>query len=127
MEMDQGQGGLINSITGFAMRQASRRSFIKWATKAGVALAASMAAGIELFKGTADAFINCSQYYPGCSGRCSCGTSQCQDPSDHDWYYCEGNCVGGCGEGPTYYSVYVYWTWVPDLHQCVVFKTCDNC
>ncbi|MGB8345308.1 MAG: hypothetical protein WCD86_10520 [Ktedonobacteraceae bacterium] len=121
---DQGHGDLIDSITGFAMRQASRRGFIKWLAKGGIALAAGMTAGIELLTGTALASENCQQYYPGCEGECTCATSECQDPSNGKWFYCSGIC-NACP--PTNYYVDVFWYWSATQNKCIQAKNCILC
>lgn len=127
MEKDQGHVDFIDGITGFAMRQASRRGFIKWVAKGGIALAAGMTGGFELLTRTALASINCSYYYPGCEGDYTCGTSQCQDPSNKLWFYCEGNCLGRCGQNPVKYYVFVYWYWSGQSNRCLQAKGCVPC
>lgn len=109
------------------MRQATRRGFIKWVAKGGLALATGMTAGFELLTHTALAYEDCSKYLPGCEGDCRCGTSQCEDLDLGEWFYCEGNCMGGCGGGPVYYFVYVYWSWDSYLGHCVYNKACVDC
>ena len=125
MDRDRGHQDFVDSITEFAMRQASRRGFIKWLGKGGLAFAAAMTAGLELMKGTASAYINCSQYLPGCEGECTCGTSECTDPDNGNTFYCEGACVAP--GGPCYYYVDVFWYWSSTQRTCVQAKNCIKC
>ncbi|SRR6266516_2163444 len=126
MEKDQGHEDFIDSITGFAMRQASRRGFIKWVAKGGVALAAGMTAGFEWFTGTALASINCSQYLPGCFGECTCEVSTCTDPDGGGTQTCVGVCPSPCGPPyAAYYEAHIFWVW--NGSRCVALKSCVGC
>lgn len=124
MREDQDHVDLIDGMTRFAMDQVSRRRFIKWLAKGGIALAAGMTAGFELLTGNALAGINCQQYYKGCEGECTCGSSQCQDPDNEKWFYCEGVCMA-CP--PTRYYVDVFWFWSSQQNKCVQAKNCILC
>jgi thiol-disulfide isomerase/thioredoxin len=124
---DQDHGDFIDGITGFAMRQASRRGFIKWVAKGGVALAAAMTTGFDLLTRNAYAAINCSDYLSGCEGRCSCGYSVCEDPDTGAWFDCEGSCDGGCGQDPVYYLVREYWFWGTKEGKCLSNSLCVEC
>jgi hypothetical protein len=125
--MSEGQHftGIVNGITQFAMHQTSRRGFFKWVGKAGLALAAAMGGGLA-FVSPAFAWIDCRKYLPGCYGPCTCDSSGCQDPDD-GWV---DRCFGACGD-PGHSSIcvqlFVYYTWNPQLNQCVQVSNCGLC
>jgi hypothetical protein len=128
MGENQDHGDFIDSMTRFAMRQTSRRGFIKWVAKGGVAFAAGMMASFEWLTGTALAGINCSEYLPGCEGACTCATSECQDPDNGLWFYCEGECPAPCGPPEAYkYWVHVFWYYSSSKQNCVQAKNCIPC
>jgi hypothetical protein len=104
--------------------QTSRRSFLKWVGKAGLATAAAIGGGLVLVL-PAFAWINCSQYFPGCTGNCDC-ESCCTDP-DYGVQCCAGNC-GPCGQ-PQYFIVTSFWYWDPPPGdgKCHQTKDCEPC
>ena len=132
MKKDQGKGDFIDGITGFAMRQASRRGFIKWMAKGGVALAAGITAGFEWFTGTTLAggpqSIDCQHYLPGCEGDCTCAQSCCTDPDNEFEKCCEGICPSPCGPPivKQYYAD-VFWYWSGTKGYCVQASNCLPC
>jgi len=84
--------------------QTSRRSFLKWVGKAGLATATAIGGELALIL-PAFASINCSQYFPGRTGNCDC-ESCCTDP-DYGVQRCAGNC-SPCGQ-PQYFIVTSFW------------------
>lgn len=122
MRTERDQADFVDGITKFAMRQSSRRGFIKWLGKGGLALAAGITGGLG-FLSNAFASINCSQYYPGCESECGCFVTECKDPSNGKVFYCEGTC--GCPS--TNYYTLVFWYYSPSLNKCVQAKDCVLC
>lgn len=129
MEKDQDHKDFIDSITGFTMRQASRRGFIRWVAKGGVALAAAMTTGIDLLTRKTYAYVDCGKWLPGCQGVCTCDTSECVDPDTGGSFYCEGNCVGGegCGGAVASYYVLEYWFYGYKEAKCLSVQVCVEC
>lgn len=124
MEENQDQASFVDNITRFVMRQTSRRGFIKWLGKGGLALAGSVMAGFRFLGSTAFAAINCSEELPGCEGDCTCGVSECTDLDNGETFYCEGVCQG-CDE--VWYYVLVFWYWSSSQNKCVQAKDCVLC
>jgi hypothetical protein len=112
----------VDRITGFAMRQTSRRGFIKWLGKGGLAIAAGLTTGLDFLSGTAFASVPCGRYYPGCTGPCTCTPSSCTDGDGGGTQNCEGFC-GGCFQ--LQYYAYIYWYW--NGSKCVPSKNCIKC
>lgn len=126
MEKDHGHTDFVDRMTAFAMHKASRRGAIKWLGKTGLALAASITAGIEFFRGTAFAGFPCAQYLIGCLGQCTCETSICTDQDGAGTQTCVGSCPG-CGSDGVFYEAYIYWYWSNQLNKCVAVKSCVQC
>lgn len=122
MNEDQSSTSVIDAIAQFAMRQTSRRGFFRWVGKAGLALAATTGS-IAFFSSNALAYYDCSKYLPGCTGACTCGTSQCQDPDDGK-HGCSGDC-SECPERDVEMTIFYYWE--PSLNKCVQVIDCAPC
>jgi len=122
MAEDEYPTGIVDSITQFAMRQTSRRGFVKWVAKVGLAMAAAAGGGLA-FVSTAFASIDCQKYYPGCSNGCFC-VSCCEDPDSG--YQCCYGCCDYCAPEQLV-EITVFWYWDPGLHSCQMVKDCVNC
>lgn len=122
MRQDHNQADLVDNITEFAMHQLSRRGFVKWLGKAGLALAAGATASVELLHGTAFAQVPCNSYLPGCQGQCVCWQSCCYDPDNGLDFCCSGFC-SPCSS--LFYYVSVSWYW--NGSKCVQTKSCIAC
>lgn len=113
---------VVDSITRFAIHQASRRKFIGWVGKVGLAVAASVGGGLALVL-PAFAALPCGQLFPGCTGPCDC-ESTCTDP-DFGVQGCVGNC-SPCGPA-SLVEVTSFWFWDPADGKCHHAKDCAPC
>ncbi len=121
MNEDQDPKSMIDAITQLAIRQSSRRGFIRWVAKVGLAAAAAAGGGLA-FISTAFAHYDCSKL-PGCSQGCGC-FSCCEDPDSG--YQCCNGCCNDCA--PSYsVEITVFYYWDPGLNHCVMVKDCTVC
>lgn len=120
MSEDGHSTGIVDAITQFAMRQSSRRGFMKWVAKAGLAMAAAAGGGLA-FVSTAFAGYDCSKYLPGCHGPCVC-VSCCTDPDDGR--PCCYGCCDYCGPEQLV-EVRRYYAW--NGSTCVANTICIDC
>ena len=122
MHQDERSTDIVDGITSFAMRQTSRRGFIKWVGKAGLAVAGAIGIGLTLAL-PAFATVDCQKYYPGCSNPCGC--LSCCDDQDSGTECCYGEC-GGCGP-QIYKEITSFWYYDPGTRGCQQVIDCATC